>query len=475
MRAARGTAGGIRATGSRASCKIGGEVIPEKPRRRAPGDGAWLRPPGFRDPVPAPPAGWNSSAPAGYDRNVMENIYLDHAATAPTRDEVWAAMASARGEADYNAASTHAFGRAADDRLEGARRTLADVIGVSRSRVRFTGGGTASDNLAVLGFARAHAGSSPVILVSEIEHRAVLAAARRAGSEGADVTRLPVDGTGRLRLDALERELARRDGDRPTLVSVMWANNEIGTVQPVGKACEMAHAHGALFHTDAVQALGKVPVSLEDVPADLLTATAHKLGGPVGIGLLVTDGDTAIEPLFYGGEQERGTWPGTQNPVAAVGFAEAARLAAEDRDDRADDWSHWRAELEECLRDRIGGLRVRGAGAPDRLPHLLNVGVPGCDQAELLVSLDMEGIAVSSGSACSSGAVEPSHVLEALGEPPPDEAGTIRISFGPSTTREHVRAAADAVVRVVDRLRGGAAAGAAGSPAAGAPAAGRGA
>ncbi len=395
----------------------------------------------------------------------MENVYLDHAATAPTRDEVWAAMASARGEADYNAASTHAFGRAADDRLESARRTLADLLDVSRSRIRFTGGGTASDNLAVLGFARAHAGSSPRVLVSEIEHRAVLQAARRAESEGAEVTHLPVDAHGRLELDSLRRELAGDDADRPTLVSVMWANNEIGTVQPVAEACELAHAHGALFHTDAVQALGKVPVSLEAAPADLLTATAHKIGGPVGIGLLAVDGGAEIEPLFYGGEQEKGTWPGTQNPVGAAGFAEAARLAVEERADRAAVWSRWRRELERSLRDRIDGLRVRGAGAPDRLPHLLNIGVPGCDQAELLVSLDLEGIAASSGSACSSGAVEPSHVLEALGEPPPDEVGTIRVSFGPSTTGEHVRAAGDAIVRVVQRLRGGPVAGAAGEAA----------
>ena len=383
----------------------------------------------------------------------MENIYLDHAATAPTRDEVWSAMTSARGEADYNAASTHAFGLAAGERLEESRRRLAELLDVPRRRLRFTGGGTASDNLAVLGFARAHAGSSPRILISEIEHRAVLAAAERAGREGAEVTRLPVDASGRLELAALERELERGDDDRPTLVSVMWANNEIGTVQPVAEVRERAHAHDALFHTDAVQALGKVPVSLEAVPADLLTATAHKLGGPVGIGLLALGDDADLEPLFYGGEQEKGMWPGTQNPLAAVGFAEAARLAVGERAERTAAWSRWRSELERSLADRVDGLRIRGADAPERLPHLLNVGVPGCDQAALLVSLDMEGIAVSSGSACSSGAVEPSHVLEALGEPPPDEVGTIRFSFGPSTREEDVRAAADAVVRVVDRLR----------------------
>lgn len=397
----------------------------------------------------------------------MENVYLDHAATAPMRDRVWRAMEEARGEADYNAASTHAFGRDADDRLEGARRSLADLLDAPRSRVRFTGGGTASDNLAVLGFARAHAGSGPRLLISEIEHEAVHQAARRAGREGAEVTRIPVDGTGRLRLDVLERQLSSGAEEVPTLVSVMWANNEIGTVQPVAEACRLAHDHGARFHTDAVQALGKVPVSLEEAPADLLTVTAHKLGGPVGIGLLYVAEDVEVEPLFYGGEQERGTWPGTQNPLAAVGFAEAARLAVDELPERAPAWRAWRDGLERSLAERIPGLRVRGRGAPERLPHLLNVGIPGCDQAALLVSLDMEGIAVSSGSACSSGGVEPSHVLEALGEPPPDEVGTVRISFGAGTAEDEVRRAAEAVVRVADRIRDGSGAGG-GEPRAGA-------
>ncbi|MFB6240309.1 MAG: cysteine desulfurase family protein, partial [Gemmatimonadota bacterium] len=324
----------------------------------------------------------------------MENVYLDHAATAPTRDEVWDAMSAARGEADFNAASTHAFGRDAGDRLEEARRTLAGVLDAPRSRVRFTGGGTASDNLAVLGFARAHPDAGPRLLVSEIEHRAVLEAAGRASREGAEVTRLPVDGDGVLRLDALERALEEGEAGRPTLVSVMWANNEIGSVQPVAEACEVAHEHGALFHTDAVQALGKVPVSVEEVPVDLLSATAHKLGGPVGIGLLYAAEGADPEPLFYGGEQEKGAWPGTQNPLGAVGFAEAARLAEEERPEIAPTWREWRRELERELTDRVDGLRVRAEGARERLPHLLNVGIPGCDQAALLVSLDMEAVAV---------------------------------------------------------------------------------
>lgn len=391
----------------------------------------------------------------------MKGIYLDHAATAPIRDEVWSAMSAGRGEADYNAASTHAFGRDAEDRLEDARRTLAGLLDAPRSRLRFTAGGTASDNLAVLGFARAHAGSAPRLLVSEIEHRAVLGAAERAAAEGAEVTRLPVDDDGTLRLDELERELARGP-DRPTLVSVMWANNEIGTVQPVGEACELAHAHGARFHTDAVQAFGKVAVSLEEVPADFLTATAHKLGGPVGVGLLVAGEGAEFEPLLHGGDQEKGAWPGTQNPMGALGFAEAARLAEAERSETVPRWREWRSGLERSLAGRIGDLRVRGAGADRRLPHLLNLGVPGCDQATLLVSLDMEGIAVSSGSACSSGAVETSHVLDAIGERPPDEVGTLRISFGPSTTEEQLHAAADAIVRVVERTREGYPAGEAG-------------
>lgn len=376
------------------------------------------------------------------DRRSDERIYLDHAATSPLRPEVWAAMRSALGEADYNAGSPHGFGSRARSRLEEARRRLAELLKAPAAEVRFTAGGTQADNLAVLGFARAHAEQGATILVSAVEHKAVLESAHQAEREGARVVVLPVDEHGALRLPALEQALHEARGT-PCLVSLMWANNEVGTLQPVAEAARMAHAHGALLHTDAVQAFGKVPVSRRDSGADLLTVTAHKLGGPVGIGLLVVREGTRLAPLTFGGSQERGLWPGTQNPLAAIGFAEAARLAVEALPGSAEHWRDMRDGLAARLTAAAPGVRVHGAGAAARLPNILSLGLPGVDTAELLVALDLEGVALSAGSACSSGAHHPSHVLEAMGAvgDPGTPYGVLRFSFGPATTPEEVERA----------------------------------
>lgn len=379
-------------------------------------------------------------------------IYLDHAATCPLRKSVWDVMGRLVGNADFNPASVHSPGGRAAAVLEEARQAIATALSTKRSDILFTGGGTQSDNLAVLGFARAREGAAR-LLVSAVEHKAVLEAARRAGSEGASVEVLPVDSTGRLDPQTLEGRLAV-ETDHPTLVSVMWANSEVGTVQPVRALCDIAHRHGALFHTDAVQACGKVPVSLHDVPADLLTVTAHKLGGPVGIGLLVRRGDVKLEPLVYGGTQERSLWPGTQNPIGAAGFAEAIRLATSELPGSADRWVELRADLETRLLVAIPEMVVHGGLATERLPQLLSVGVPGCDQAALLTSLDLAGVAVSAGSACASGASTGSHVLEAIGVRPVGPYAVLRFSFGPSTTPGDIEVAADAVTKAVVRLRG---------------------
>ncbi|MFQ5890902.1 MAG: cysteine desulfurase family protein [Gemmatimonadota bacterium] len=380
-------------------------------------------------------------------------IYLDHAATSPLRPEVWEAMQAVVGDADFNPASVHAFGRRAQQRLEEAREELAAALGASRRCLILTGGGTHSDNLAILGFLRAHRNEGPRIFVSAIEHKAVLEPAKRAAREGAEVHIVPVAGCGTIIADELERELAS-DSGRPTLVSVMWANNEVGTVQPVERVCEAAHRYGALFHTDAVQAFGKLPVSLERVPADMLTITAHKIGGPVGIGLLYVRDGLSLEPLMYGGSQERAMWPGTQNPMATVGFATAAQLAVADLPVSAPAWRRLRDHLAERLLASVPGLRVHAAEAQSRMPNLLSVGIPGCDQASLLLSLDLAGIAISGGSACSSGSVVGSHVLEAMGAGSAEtEYAALRFSFGHSTTAQEIDRAADAVVRAVARFR----------------------
>ena len=380
-------------------------------------------------------------------------IYLDHAATCPMRPEVWEAMGGVRGRADYNPASMHSAGGLAGSALEEARRVISASLDIPRPDLVFTGGGTQSDNLAVLGFARAQPAGARLV-VSAVEHKAVLEAARRAEREGCLVEILPVDGDGWLDPQTLEDRLARGvEGDPPTLVSVMWANSEVGTVQPIAELCEISHRHGAFFHTDAVQAVGKVPVSLRRVPVDLLTLTAHKLGGPVGIGALARRDTVDIEPLAYGGSQERSLWPGTQNPMGAAGFAEAVRLAAAELPASARRWSAMRDRLADRLRESVPGVRIHAEAAAERLPHLLSAGVPGCDQAALLTSLDMAGVAVSAGSACASGAATGSHVLEAMGVRPEGDYAVLRFSFGPTTTEADVEAAAASVTEAVGRLR----------------------
>jgi cysteine desulfurase len=384
-------------------------------------------------------------------RNI--GVYLDHAATSPLRPEARATWEASGENADYNPASLHRFGRSAHDLLERSRESLAELLGLVRPRVvLFTGGGTVSDNLALLGFARAHADERPVLMVSSIEHKAVLAAAQRAQIEGAELVFLPVDDGAVVDAMALESALRAVEG-RPCLVSVMWANNEVGTVQPIHEICRIAHSAGALLHTDAVQAFGKLPVSLTEVPADLLTITAHKIGGPVGIGALVVRGDVGLEPLIYGGSQEQGLWPGTQNPLGAAAFAAAAEATVRSIPMNAPRWIAMRDALETKLRAGIEGLVVHADEAPARLPQLLSIGIPEADAATLLMAMDLAGIAVSSGSACSSGSQTGSHVLAAMGIDPEEEYAVLRFSFGPFTTEEEVSRAGMAAVRAAAQAR----------------------
>lgn len=379
-----------------------------------------------------------------------ERLYLDYAATWPMRPEVWEAM-GAELRHGFNPASAHAPGRRAHRCLEVARGRIADLLGCARSSIYFTGGGTQSDNLAILGFVRSNPGRSPRVFVSEIEHKACLEAGDRGAVEGARVARIPVDGSGTIDLGWLRRELAAHP-DAPTLISVMWANNEIGTVQAMGEIVELGHEYGALVHTDAVQALGKVDCDLERTPVDLLSATAHKLGGPVGIGLLYLRPGVTLEPLSYGGGQERSMWPGTQNPIGATGFAAALALALEDREAEVARWTALRDHLEARIRAEIPDARIHAGDAPLRLPNLVSIGIPGCDSGAVLVSLDFEGIAASGGSACGSDSSVGSDVLDAIGITSDVPYAAVRFSFGHDTSRADVDKAADALARVAARV-----------------------
>ncbi|HEX5724600.1 MAG TPA: cysteine desulfurase family protein [Longimicrobiaceae bacterium] len=373
-------------------------------------------------------------------------IYLDYAASTPVRPEARAAMLPLLEGTFGNPSSLHAFGRRARAVLEDARARLARVLGAAPAELVFTRAGSEADNLAVLGRARLLRGA-PVVC-SAVEHKAVLGAARAAAAEGSPLVVLPVDGSGVVRLDALEAALR----ETPAVVSVMWASNEVGTLQPVDEVARRCAAAGVAFHSDAVQALGKVPVRVDRVPVDLLSFSAHKLGGPKGIGLLYVRRGTRLAPLLFGGGQERGLRPGTEDVAGAVGFAAAAEAAEAEREAEAARLGALRDRLEAGLRARVPELVVNAAEAA-RLPNVSNVSVPGADPEALLASLDLEGIAASSGSACSSGAVEPSHVLTAMGLAPEVAGPSVRFSLGRGTTEAEIARVLEVFPGVVERLR----------------------
>jgi cysteine desulfurase len=373
-------------------------------------------------------------------------IYLDYAASAPVRREAREAMLPFLEGRFGNPSSIHRFGREARAALEEARATLAAVIGAAPGEIVFTRAGTEADGVAILGRARQLRGAP--VAVGATEHKAVLASAHAAEDEGARVIVLPVDANGVISLDAVEAALA----ERPAVMSVMWANNEVGTVQPVSEIGARCRAAGVVFHSDAVQALGKVPVRADAVPVELLAFSAHKLGGPKGIGALYVRRGTQLKPLLFGGGQERGLRPGTEDVAGAVGFAAAAHAAEAERERAMARIGALRARLEAGLRERIPGLVVNAAGAT-RLPTVSNVSLPGADPEAMLMSLDLEGIAASSGSACSSGAVEPSHVLTAMGIAAELAGPSVRFSLGWGTTDAEIDRVLDVFPAVVERVR----------------------
>ncbi len=378
----------------------------------------------------------------------MRQVYLDHSATTPVRAEVLSVMMPFFAEKAGNASSLHRPGQEAKRALERSRQTVARALGAQPDEVFFTSGGTESDNLAILGVLYANAGRGRHVITSTIEHHAVLNTCRWLATQGYDVTEVPVDGWGVVDLDALEASLR----DDTVLVSVMLANNEVGTIQPVKAIAEMAHRRGALVHTDAVQAVGKMPVDVRDLGVDLLSLTAHKFGGPKGVGALHVRKGTAIRPLFFGGHHEGSLRPGTQNVVGAVGLAEALRLATAELDVESPRLRRLRDSLEARLLAEAAPARVNGAGAA-RLPNILNLGFPGVEGESLLMALDIMGVAVSTGSACAAGVEEMSHVLHAMGVDPAYARGSLRLSLGHDTTDEDMNYAASTVTEVVARLR----------------------
>lgn len=377
-------------------------------------------------------------------------VYLDHAATTPVRPEVLEAMLPYLTEAFGNPSSAHGFGRAARAGIEQARREVAQAVGAEPNQVIFTSGGTEADNLGILGAALAarDRGGAMCAVVSAIEHKASLAAAHAVCHLGGREVLLPVDAAGRVDLDALDAALA----ERPAVVSVMWVNNEVGVVQPVREIAGRCEAAGVAFHTDAVQAFGKLPVCMRDLPCTLLTLSGHKIGAPKGIGALVVRDRKAVEAIIHGGGQQYGIRPGTENVAGAVALGCAARLAAEEQPEEAVRLGRLRDELAARLQAGVSELSINGQ-AGERAPHVLNVSIAGTDSEAMLMHLDLAGIAASSGSACSTGSVEPSHVLVAMGVPRDLALGAIRFSLGRESTSADIERLAEVMPGVVAKVR----------------------
>jgi cysteine desulfurase len=352
-------------------------------------------------------------------------IYLDHNATTPLRDEVVAVMTRVLREVSGNPSSVHAEGARARAEVESAREAVAALVGAAPAEVVFTAGATESNNLAIRGLARAGGAGPGHLVTSTVEHPSVeepLAALER---EGWRVTRVPVDGDGLLDPEAVARAIE----PATALVSILWANNETGVVQPIERIAQLVKARGARLHVDATQALGKIPVRLDAVPADLLSASAHKFNGPKGVGFLVVRGDADPEPLVRGGSQERRRRGGTHNVPGIAGLGVASALAARELPERAAHQAALRDRLASGIEAKVPRVRRNGR-PPHLLPNTLNIEFAGAAGDVLLEALDGEGIAVSAGAACASGSVEPSAVLCAMGRTREQARASLRFSVG---------------------------------------------
>jgi cysteine desulfurase len=382
---------------------------------------------------------------------MVPRLYFDHAATTPVRDEVIAAMLPFLGERGFNPSSLHAEGRAARAGLDEARTTVARLLGAKPREIVFTGGGSESDNLAIVGAvraARARLGIGGHAITAATEHHAVLHAMDVLREEGVAVTVLPVDGHGRIEPAAVAAALR----DDTLLVSLMLANNELGTLHPIAEVARLARARGILVHTDAVQAPGRVPLEVDALGVDLLALSAHKCYGPKGVGALYVRTGTTLAPLVVGGGQEAGLRAGTENVAGIVGFARALELAVAELPEEAARLGALRDRLEASVLAEIPRTRINAAGAP-RLPNVSSIAFDGVDATELLVRLDLEGVAVSAGSACAAGSTEPSHVIAAIAPPAWARTTTVRFSLGRLSREQDVARLAKMLPRVVAALR----------------------
>jgi cysteine desulfurase len=378
----------------------------------------------------------------------MKRIYFDHNATTPMAPEVLAAMLPYLTEEYGNASSIHAYGQNARGAVEQARSSVAALVGARAAEIMFTSGGTESNNHAILGAVAAAPGKAKHVITSAIEHVAVLDPCRALAKSGIDLTVLPVDRDGLMNLEDLRAAI------RPetVLITLMLANNEIGTIEPIEEIGKIAAEKGIVFHTDAVQAAGKIPIDVEKLGVDLLSISAHKFCGPKGVGALYIRKGKQLGPLMYGGHSERDRRPGTEDVAAIAGMGKGAELALAGMRKDGERIRGLRDRLERGLLDRVPHSWVNGARAP-RVPNTANLTFPFIEGESMVIALDLKGLACSTGAACSSGALEPSHVLMALGLAPEDARATLRLSLGHQTTEDEIDFALEAIPPVIERLR----------------------
>lgn len=378
----------------------------------------------------------------------MKRFYFDYNATTPVRPEVLAAMMPFLTGEFGNASSIHAFGQNARGAVERARAEVGALLGARDTEILFTSGGTESNNYAILGGVAAAPSARKHIITTAIEHVAALDPCRALQMQGIELTVLPVDREGRVNPDDVRRAI------RPetVLVSVMLANNETGTIEPVAEIAKIAKESGILVHTDAVQAAGKIPIDVEALNVDLLSVSAHKFSGPKGIGALYVRKGVRLEPRLFGGHSERDRRPGTEDVASIAGMGKAAELARAEMPRESEGIRALRDRLERGLLERVSHAWINGVRAP-RVPNTSNLTFPFIEGEAMVIALDLKGLACSTGAACSSGATEPSHVLLALGLAPEDARATLRLSLGHETTAEYIDFALETIPPVIERLR----------------------
>ncbi|SHI18107.1 cysteine desulfurase NifS [Desulfosporosinus lacus] len=379
----------------------------------------------------------------------MRRVYLDHSATTPVDPEVAAIMMTYYTEKYGNPSSVHGFGRETKQALEQARNQVAELIGAASREITFTSGGTEADNLAILGTAEALRKKGKHIITSCIEHHAVLETCEYLEKNGFDLTVIPVDEEGIISVDEV-RKAIRPD---TILITVMHANNEVGSIQPIAEIGKLAKEHGIVFHVDAVQSLGKIPINVEEMNVDLLTVSGHKIYGPKGVGALYVRKGVRIVPLIHGGGQERKRRSGTENMPGIIGFGKACELAGQRMADDAEKQIKLRDKLMNGIVERIEYVKVNGPVGEKRLPNNVNVSIRYVEGESLLLSLDMLGIAASSGSACTSGSLDPSHVLLGMGLIHEIAHGSLRFSLGRQNTEEDIDYVLEQLPKIVERLR----------------------